>query len=614
MIAVLGWTGAVDSQRSAQQILEDMTGASLGHSQMNISASGNVCLAANKFSEKQVCSKSSDWHVVFIGTALSSDSQLNQQIQEQGVAKALVERYRTSGSSFLATLTGRFVLAMARDDGRKSLLAVDRFGIDPMCYATTPQGIAFASLPVWVSRHPHVEGSVAQQSIYNYLYFHMIPSPDSLFNKVSKLGPGCCVIQEDTSIIAETYWKPKFHNERGAIPAQYAQQFRQEIRNGVAASVGDSDSAGCFLSGGTDSSTIAGMLGEVTDGPAKTFSIGFASQGYDETEYSRLAASHFGTEHHEYYVTPDDVVSSVPSIAAAYGEPFGNSSVVPTYFCAKLAREHGVTRLLGGDGGDELFGGNERYARQLLFSVYDQVPDSVKKGLLEPMLLNSVSKSIPLIRKLSSYIEQARLVMPDRMATSNLLNSLGVEEIMEPEFLASIDQNQPLALIREAYSGILAKSLLNQILAMDFKITLADNDLPKVKFMCDLANVDVQFPFLYAPLVELSLGLPVHGKVKNLSLRPFFKQSLKGFLPDAILTKTKHGFGLPFGPWLLEHQALRELAFDALSDFKARRILSPHFIDDLCNRRLAEHASYYGTLIWVVMMLEHWMSAHKIKY
>src|SRR4029453_16815832 len=121
--------------------------------------------------------------------------------------------------------------------------------------------------------------------------------------------------------------------------------------------------SGAFLSGGTDSSTVSGMLARASDAPAPTFSIGFDVPGYDEMAYARIAARHFGCEQHEYYVTPGDVVDAVPRIAASYDQPFGNASAIPTYYCAKLARESGISRLLAGDGGDELFGGNERYAK-----------------------------------------------------------------------------------------------------------------------------------------------------------------------------------------------------------------------------------------------------------
>src|SRR5262249_16699723 len=142
-------------------------------------------------------------------------------------------------------------------------------------------------------------------------------------------------------------------------------------------------SVGTFLSGGTDSSTVAGMLGEVTGQPARTYSIGFDAQGYDEMAYARIAARHFNTRHNEYYVTSDDVVSAIPQIAAVHDQPFGNASAVPTFYCAKLARDDGVDVLLGGDGGDELFGGNDRYATQYLYSLYSDLPSGLRKGLIE---------------------------------------------------------------------------------------------------------------------------------------------------------------------------------------------------------------------------------------
>src|SRR5207344_3000253 len=160
--------------------------------------------------------------------------------------------------------------------------------------------------------------------------------------------------------------------------------FLEVLRESVREAAQDG-TVGTFLSGGTDSSTIAGMLGEVTGSPARTYSIGFEAQGYDEMHYARIAARHFGARHHEYYVTPDDVVSAIPQIAAVHDQPFGNASAVPTYYCARLAKEDGIDTLLGGDGGDELFGGNERYAKQHLYSLYSDLPLFLRKCLIEPI-------------------------------------------------------------------------------------------------------------------------------------------------------------------------------------------------------------------------------------
>src|SRR5262249_32605352 len=157
-------------------------------------------------------------------------------------------------------------------------------------------------------------------------------------------------------------------------------EFRSLLRSAVSAEL-NGGKAGCFLSGGTDSSTVAGMIGEATGVPAATYSIGFDAQGFDEMQYARVAARAFRTEHHEYYVTPDDLVQSIPKIANHYDQPFGNSSSLPAYICARMAREDGVVRILAGDGGDELFGGNSRYAKQRVFSAYDRVPAGIKRTL-----------------------------------------------------------------------------------------------------------------------------------------------------------------------------------------------------------------------------------------
>ena len=187
--------------------------------------------------------------------------------------------------------------------------------------------------------------------------------------------------------------------------------------------------------------------------PARTFSIGFDVPDYDEMHYARIAARHFGTEQHEYYVTPADVVDAVPQIAAFYDQPFGNASAMPTYYCARLARENGVERLLAGDGGDELFGGNERYARQHVLALYHRLPAPLRRALVEPLVLSTpLFESVPGLRKIHSYVKQARPDMPWSYESYNLLNFLGAENVLTPDFLASVDRRHPQELLREVHA------------------------------------------------------------------------------------------------------------------------------------------------------------------
>jgi asparagine synthase (glutamine-hydrolysing) len=170
-----------------------------------------------------------------------------------------------------------------------------------------------------------------------------------------------------------------------------------------------------------------------------------------------------------------------------------------------------------------------------------------------------------------------------------------------------VDLNAPAAQMSEVYWGQRAHSMVNRMLGFDAKYTLADNDLPKVMRSCELAGVDVRFPMLGDDFVAFALRLPPELKLKRTRLRYFFKEALRGFLPDEIIAKTKHGFGLPFGPWLMEHESLRQIAFDSLMDLKRRAIVRPQFIDELRSDMVSAHPQYYGTMVWLLMMLEQWI-------
>jgi asparagine synthase (glutamine-hydrolysing) len=323
--------------------------------------------------------------------------------------------------------------------------------------------------------------------------------------------------------------------------------------------------------------------------------------------YARMAAKHFGADHREYYVTPDDLVAGIAHVAGSYDQPFGNSSALPAYYCAKVAREQGVTRLLAGDGGDELFGGNSRYAKQRVFGWYQGVPSFVRTGLLEPLFEGTPVGRLPLLKKGTSYIEQAKVPMPDRLQMYNLLRRLGAETVLTPGFLNQVNQAGPAQHQREVWQMAKAHTEVDRTLAFDWRYTLAESDLPKVCGTTALAGVGVGFPFLDQALLDFSLRLPADYKLKGLKLRWFFKEALRDFLPEQIITKRKQGFGLPFGVWTTKHAGLRALATDSLRSLATRGIVRPEFVRELIDRYLPSHPGYYGELVWILMILEQWL-------
>ena len=524
----------------------------------------------------------------------------------RAVGHAFIAEYRKTGPEALQGLTGDFALALLDTDSGQALLAIDRIGIRNLIWQQTGDSLVFASTADALVAHPSVRREIDHQGIYNFVYFHMIPGPATAFRGQTRLIPGNMLQFSRGQASVQPYWQMRFDEDQPASVTHFKPAFLAALREGVATAA-DSGQCGAFLSGGTDSSTVAGLLGDATGKPARTYSIGFDAKGFDEMEYARLASRHFKTEHHEYYVTPEDVVHALPAIADIYDQPFGNASAIPTYFCARLARQDGITRLLGGDGGDELFGGNARYAKQYQLSLYEKIPVALRRALIEAVAFKIPGgQRLPLIRKARSYIEQASVPMPARYETYNLLERLGTANVFTADFLASIDPAHPHALMKETYDAAQAESLINRMLALDIKFTLADNDLPKVTRMCELAGVDITFPLLGEPVVDFSATLPPALKLKGTKLRYFFKEALRDFLPNEIITKTKHGFGLPVGTWLLSHAPLRDLAGDSLQSLKARGIVRPDFIDSLFGEHLQSHAVYYGTMIWILMMLELW--------
>ena len=525
----------------------------------------------------------------------------------------LARALRSRGKEALADIGGDFSIALWDSARRRGLLAIDRIGVHQLVYARSAGALVFASNLDLLGGHPAVRRELSQQGLYDYLFYHVSPGPATIFTGLHRVAPGHCIeFGEGAPDGSSPFWTLRFTEARSPHTELLEQEFTTLMQAAVEEASGGAQT-GAFLSGGTDSSTVSGMLSRVGGGAARTFSIGFDVEGYDEMEYARIAAKHFGCEHHEYYVTPQDVVAAVPRIAASYDQPFGNASAIPTYYCAKFAREHGVTRLLAGDGGDELFGGNERYAKQHLLGLYQHVPAALRRTLIEPLLLSGrAGQGIAPLRKLRSYLEQARPPMPQRYESYNLLMRLGNANVFTPDFLAAVNPEHPHQLMAEAHAPYVDASLINQMLAIDMRFILADGDLPKVTHMCALADMDVAFPILDDRLIEFSEKLPANLKLRGTQLRWFFKHALRNFLPPAVITKQKHGFGLPVGAWLTGHKPLNDLAVDSIALLRDRGIVQPGFIDELLGTRLREHPAYFGTMVWVLMMLGLWLDSRKL--
>jgi asparagine synthase (glutamine-hydrolysing) len=540
-----------------------------------------------------------------VGRPDFDDESLSALNNSLGALSAWREAVRRDPASAALGVTGSFAVGFTDGLGR-TFLAVDRFSICTICYRIHEGRLRFASRADELSE---LMPDLDPQAIFDYLYFHVIPSPRTIYKNIYRLQPGHYALFDNGRLLVAPYWSPAFEPLQEASFPSLKFEFKELLQAAVERQL-DGSRPACFLSGGTDSSTVAGMATLACATSVATYSIGFDVQGYDEMDYARLASRHFNTHHHEYYVKPNDLLNGIPSIAGHYDQPFGNSSALPAYFCAKVARDDGVCHLLAGDGGDELFGGNSRYAKQKIFGWYKNVPPGIKRDFLEPLLRATATGYSSLGRKARSYVEQASIQMPERLQANNLLMRLGAANVLSSKFLQQIDPDGPLKLQQSIWRAPRQCGDLDRELAFDWRFTLADSDLPKVVGATAFAGIGVGFPLLDERLLNFSLKLPAHYKLRGLKLRWFFKEALRGFLPDEIINKRKQGFGLPFGVWALQNPKLGALARDSLDSLTQRGIVRKDFVLSLLTQRLPEHPGYFGEMVWILMMLEQWLRAH----
>ena len=605
MSSIYGWLSQNESDSSSSLIEKNrITRENLGdESPLNSNFLKTAGVGGHGINKSTSIYKSENILAIIEGSPYWLDTQLEAISKNQSPSHALAEGFLLYGRAVLEKIRGPFSLCLLEPGRQYALLATDRLGLRPLAVYFQNNLLVFGSRIDQIIAYPDVVTSMDTQGIFNYLYFHVIPSPGCIYKNISKLQPGEFFELKNGQVCREFYWQLPYVDSAYS-KKELIEQLMAQLMQSTLDCAPDQET-GSFLSGGLDSSTVTGMFSKVANRPIDAFTMGFEAEGYDEMEYARATAKHFKINLHEYYVTPTDVLKAIPLIAKNYDEPFGNASAIPTYYCAKFARDHGMSRLLAGDGGDEIFAGNARYAKQKIFDLYRYFPNSIR-AIIEPLLFN-----LPPLKKVKSYIEQAKIPMPERMESYNFLHRNPLTDIFQLDFLEQIDPNQPLQNLRSTYQRSPTNDLVKKMLALDGKFTLADNDLRKVNRMCELAGIGVQYPMLNENLVEFAATIPSKWLMHGFELRSFYREAMKDFLPSETLKKSKQGFGLPFGIWMNTDKELKDFAEASLRGIEKRNFLNPDYIKNLIKLQKEGHASYYGVMIWILVILEQWLSSHK---
>ena len=528
------------------------------------------------------------------------------------LGELLAGLYRARGLSFVKRLHGPFSFALWDETARRLVVGIDRLGVKNLYWCLEKDRFLFASRPSAVAAGRPGSPTVNSAAIVQYLIFSAVPAPLSVYAGVERLPPGSLLVYQDGRVEQQQYWRLEYREGDTRDVNGWAREVEHELRAAVHRQMQGlkRNESGAYLSGGTDSSSVVAFMTE-KQAPVNTFSISFQEQKYNEIDYARTTAQWFSSCHYEKCVSAQDAAEAIPQLIRYYDEPFANSSAIGAYHCALLAREKGVNTLLAGDGGDELFAGNERYASDKRFALYHGVPAWLRRGVIEP-ISNVLPNHNSWLSLPQRYIRRAYIQNPRRVFSYNLFLSSDPKEIFEDGVLADYPPERWMEIAEKHFSEVIACTELNRLLHLDVKITLGDNDLRKVSGTAELAGVQVRFPLVDYKLAEFAATIPSNLKLRGFEKRFIFRRAMKGILPSKVLHKRKHGFGVPLGLWLLKEPHLNSLMHDVLSDSRTRQrgYFRNSFLDKLRDLHRTGHAGFYGESIWYVLVLELWHREH----
>lgn len=470
----------------------------------------------------------------------------------------------------LQRINGMFAFAYWMEKEGKLILARDRLGKKPIYYYQKGGHFVFGSELKSILKYPDVKKEIDTEALIQYFAYSYVPSPYSIVKPVRKLSPAHYLEYREGNITLNRYWDP-FCSQKTVMASKVDEeeamdQLSQLLKSSIQYRLLSDVPLGVFLSGGIDSTTVTALLMEHSNKKIKTFSIGFQESEFNEAPVAKKVASYLGTEHHEYYLKPSEALSSVEEIMASFDEPFGDSSLVPTYFVSKKCREQ-ITVALGGDGGDELFGGYIKYRQiQQARTIASWMPDGVRKVLFAAIARLPHDTLRKGARGLM-YEDDEGLLQYLSMAWKEKELSQLIPSLTGPF------SNENFSGLGK---GLRCEELIDAMMRIDLQSYLPDDILTKVDRTSMFNSLEVRAPLLDYRIVEFVITLPLHLKIRGKNQKYLFKKLLAKYIPmDEILHRKKMGFSLPIPQWFRED--LRYLLDAYLSEGSIKKVGFFHY-------------------------------------
>ena len=522
-------------------------------------------------------------------------------------SETIVHLYEEYGKECVNHLEGMFAFAIYDKRKETVFIARDRLGQKPLHYYKDNNVFVFSSELQSLVKHPTLDKTINNQAVHDYLTLQYVPQPYTIYKNIFKLAPGSFLefkIPQKKLKISK-YWQCNYKNKISISYNDAQHELRSLLEKAVSKRLMSDVPLGAFLSGGVDSSIIAGLMSKLTKEPIKTFTIGFNENKYDERKYAKIMADRIGSSHHEKIVDPSDF-SIVKKLVKHYGEPFSDASMLPTYLLSKFTREK-VTVALSGDGADELFAGYYRYMVHKYAGFGDLIPQSLRRGFY-----NAVNTLLPAKTEERTLVGKARrlsrIIASDKdkryldiisRCNESLKGSLYGEKMKN--FTPTPTQQY----LESIYCSTTASNATETIMETDLHSYLPGDILTKVDIASMANSLEVRSPFMDHDVVSFAASLPLKYKQGFNSRKKILIDACSDIIPKEILTRPKMGFGVPIAHWL--RNEWKDIATETLLNGKS--IKNGFFDKKSVEKILSKHQKMqadYSYVIWALMIFELW--------
>ena len=534
--------------------------------------------------------------------------ELRQRLEQQGHrfkthsdTEIIVHLYEQLGDQFARELDGMFAIALWDDRKKKLVLARDRYGKKPLLYAEAGGRLWFGSEFQALLADAAIRREIDFDALDEYMSFMSVPAPLTIYKQIRKLPPAHVLVRDASGMHVERYWQLEYTPKARINEDEAAAEVRRLLTEAVRKRLISEVPLGAFLSGGVDSSAVVALMATLSSSPVKTFSIGFDDPRFNELAHARRVAERYGCEHHEFEVHPS-AIEILPSMAKHYGEPYADSSAIPSFYLAQLTRKH-VTVALNGDGGDEAFAGYGWHYGGRLAERWQMIPAplrSAAEAAISAILPASADRRSTLARA-SRFIKSAGKSRPERyrgwlsVYTADMKASL----YANPAMHSKVDR------LVEVFARLNDVDGVDAMLGADVAWYLPTDLLVKMDIATMAHSLEGRSPFLDWHLTEFVAKLPSQMKVRGSTSKYILKKAIADLVPPDNMHRPKQGFAVPIGGWF--RGELKDfLADHILSDrFNARGLFQPAAVRRIFDDHQRE-ARDYAHHLWVLLMLELW--------